>query len=200
MKSINKYVILSLISILLFSCESPCERSARIDGPAFAATFVYNFPEGKDLSNNVMVLYSYGKDIEYVEGYRPIPLHKGFYLDGPIPQVLGDAADIFYMNFTYEELENGDVPSDWKENWKNYLVPCSSRSNNYFPWEILCYMPYSPCSDGLTTTEVLRNDTIFLHTPLPIDVHVDTNILNKWIDNDELRDHLAYRERSNYIW
>ena len=183
-----KYSILFLlVAVIMTACETPCQRRMRIGGPEYYATFVYKFPEGKDLSQNVMILTSYhGEDdtVIYMHGYRPIPLHKGYYLDGPIITTKGGVKTFYYLTITYDDIDNGTAPSDWKENWRDYVIPCMTRYGVYCAYEELWYRGYLSCEDYRESE--LYNEDITLQTPIMEDVHVDTNILNQWIDENNL--------------
>lgn len=197
----TRFCLISIAVIAVFTmtaCESRCQREMRIDGPSYVSTFVYKFPEGQDLSNNVMIYASLtpsveGSDLEfrdYIHGYRPIPLHDGYFLDGPIPK-LPDSWSIYYMSFTYDDLDRGNVPEDWKTNLKNYIVPCWINAN-YTPFAELYSYAFCDCDDepcGYRRSE-LYNENYTLETPIMEDVHIDTNLLNLWIDNGELHSHM----------
>lgn len=190
MKKILFIVVVSVV-LLLSSCESPCERNDRIYGSEFYATYVYKFPEDRDLSKNVMVMSSNFDTVDFIPGYRPIPLHGGYYLDGPVPANFY-AGEIYYLDFTYDELENGMVPDDWKEHWKEHIVDCWTPQNLYIPWEGHAWCRgYSHCRPVEPYSD-LYNEGITLPTPIYVDVHVDTNILNRWIDNDSLDYHFIF--------
>lgn len=183
---IQRLTFLLLIALVMVACETPCQRSFRIDGPDYYATYVYKFPEGKDLSQNVMILTRYqGRDtVVFMQGYRPIPLHKGYYLDGPILAPMGSAPTFYYLTITYDEVDNGTAPSDWMEHWQDYVIPCTNRYNIYCAYEEFYYRGFMACEDYRESG--LYNEDITLATPIIEDVHTDTNILNQWIDENKL--------------
>ena len=192
------YIIPSIILVVfvLSACESKCERQMRIDGPSYACTFVYKFPEGRDLSNNIMITVRYdGRDTlfeSFYEGYRPIPLHNGYYMDGPISKQTG-SLDYYYLTITYDDIEQGTVPPEWKSHWKEYIVPCWRVTNIYCPYDEVYCNEFCDCDDepcGYLHSE-LYNEDITLHTPIVEDIHIDTNILNQWIDNEKIIFHMS---------
>lgn len=183
----RRYLYLLLLgAVAMTACETPCQRRFRIGGPDYCATFVYKFPEGKDLSQNVMILTRYqGRDtVIFMQGYRPIPLHNGYYLDGPILSPSRGIEPFYYLTITYDEIDNGTAPIDWKEHWQDYVIPCTNRYNIYCAYEELWYRGYMSCEDYRESE--LYNENITLPTPIIEDVHIDTNILNQWIDENNL--------------
>ena len=192
----KKYIILLLISITLVmtACETPCQRRYRIDGADWYSAFVYKFPEGRDLSNNVMVYKIPMVDsVRYIPGYRPIPLRDGYYLDGPIAKTGGEP-EFYYLTITYDEIESGTAPDDWIEHWKDYLIPCwRYPSYMYCAYSEFYFIGYCDCPDEECgfRHQVPYNEAIILETPIVEDIHIDTSIINQWIlENDLCSPHM----------
>lgn len=181
--------VIGVFCLFLASCEPLCKRKDHLQGPAYYATYVYKFKEGHDYSQNVMVM-ALGDQMYFNPGYRPIPLHDGYYLDGPLLQMEDVSPTIYYLDFTYDDITNGTAPVDWQSNWEKHIIPCWNRWNNYAPYDWGRCRGYSWCGD--IPSEDLYNDTIILETPFFVDTHIDTNILNSWIDNNSLNEHFMY--------
>jgi len=180
------YFLIGLLAIFFSSCESRCMQETRIDGYKYYSCFVYKFREGMDLSNNVMIMVR-GNNVIYEHGYRPIPLHDGYYLDGPIRRATY-VEPFYYLSFTYDDIENGTAPANWESHWRDYLIPCWVDGATYDPYENFCYYGYCECPDEPCgyRHQIPYNESITLHTPIMEDIHIDTNILNYKIDNNLL--------------
>lgn len=97
-------------------------------------------------------------------------LHNGYYLFvDPI-----NYTQWAYMPFTYDDLDNGNVPRDWKQNWEQYY---DTIHNPYEVMYVICSSNCDKCDvpfrcDTCSSTHYL--DTIILNrivetNPFPAD-------------------------------
>ena len=178
-------VLPCVFAVLFASCyESPCDRNMRISSPEYYSLYVYKFREGKDYSNNVVLISNTDDSTAYyISGFAPIKLHGGYYLGGNIPKLINPRGMIHYLTLTYSDLETGNVPDDWLEHWKDYRI---MPEECVFEW-FYCYGRCS-CDDAgcYYTRTKFYNRHITLDVPVEDDIHTDTAILNNRIDNNNL--------------
>lgn len=177
-------MFMSVLFILTVSCKPPCNG---FDEPEYTSLYIYKFMEGKDYSNHVIVIGSLQEgdtSAYYITGYEPIKLHGGYYLGGNIPSLPGPGNDnIHYLTLTYSDLESGNVPEDWFDHWWDYRILPEECVHEW-----VLYFGRSRCknSQWYYKNSAVYNPQITLHVPVTDDVHTDTSLINKLIDEDRL--------------
>ena len=179
---------LLLCSIWFFcSCkESTCDTAYRSGGPEYCSMYVYKFMEGKDYSDHVIVISPLRKgdsSAYYITGYEPIKLHGGYYLGGNIP-ALHDPEMIYYLTFTYSDLESGNVEEEWLDHWWDYRILPQECIFEWFYYYGRCSCVDARCN---YRNSPYYNPNVELHVPIVDDVHTDTSLINAMIDGNNLR-------------
>lgn len=172
-------VIIMLMSLTLHGCD--------IYGCSDSYVYLYKFEE-EDYANNVCVDFL-GSMVPYV----PCKLHNGYYYGGsvgyPIPveeTCIGYdygkwswVWDVYYLSFTYDDINAGRAPSDWLENWRNYVIAHTPYAEVYAgPWN---------CTGGPASK---REKMKFRGTDTTLRKHsyfiLDTTKVNKIIDKGQM--------------
>ena len=175
--------------LFLVSCgESPrdCDREFRLNGPEYCSLYIYKFKDGKDYSDNVIVispLREWDSSAYYITGYEPIKLHGGYYLGGNIPKLHNPQAEIHYLTLTYSDIENGNVPDNWIDHWWDYRIMPEECIHEWFYYRGRCSCDDAQCN---YRNSPFYNPGITLHMPVEDDIHTDTALINKMIDGDSL--------------
>ena len=172
--------------LLLQSCEKKwCEGKWWNNEDYFYMCNVYKFADGYDFSNNIAV-YSNGV-IASNQETRPIKLHDGYYLGGL--KVVAGLEWIFYLTLTYDDLYNGNMPDDLDETWEQYVVTDESNGSMFIkPYSEAYYYLANRCP---CYPNYYENFPAYCGG-CNITQHLDTNILNEWIDSGTLEIHLEH--------
>ena len=132
----KKYlVMIMLLSFTLYGCDR--------DYCTDSGVYLYKFEED-DYSNNVCVTYRGSS-----ENLVPYKLHNGYYYGGNVAVPEPDGVnvvsegygkwtwvwDVYYLSFTYDDIDAGRAPADWQENWRNYVIAHTPYAEVYAgPW------------------------------------------------------------------
>ncbi len=185
---VKKGIFLCAI-LFLCSCnesESDCDRKYRLGGPEYCSLYVYKFKEGKDYSNNVIVispLREGDSSAFYITGYEPIRLHGGYYLGGNIPALHTPVDMIHYLTLTYSDLENGNIEENWFDHWWDYRILPEECVHEWFYYYGRCSCDDAQCN---YRNSPFYNSNITLNVPVEDDAHTDTTLINTMIDKDSV--------------
>ena len=171
-------VAIALASCLFAGCEAPCPLFGN-DSDIYPASIV-KFIEEQDMSNNVYVYFYRGRGpvSSYME-YRPIALHKGYYLLHTIGAI--DTADMAFLSSTYDDLEGGLLPEDWQAHWQDYYDTIHN------PFMGVYYIHGSSCNKN-------NMGIPFYCNSCSSTFHIDTTMLNWMLEEDT-----SFLTNSEYI-
>ena len=174
-------VMIMLMSLAMHGCDHDyCEDSG---------VYLYKF-EGEDYANNVCV-DGRGRTGELV----PCKLHNGYYYGGnvgvPEPDginVMSDGYgkwtwlwDVYYLSFTYDDMDAGRAPADWRENWRNYVIAHTPYAEVYTgPWN--CSETGAPTGKKEQRKFECNDNSLRKHAYF----RLDTAKVNKIIDKGEM--------------
>lgn len=154
----------------------------KCEEPPGTYAYIYKFHEGADYSNYQSVAY-YNPETDHmlsyppVTGYRPIPLHNGYYVGGNLKLTDGGEYTVshtVYLSFTLDDVQNGDVPDDWMENYYSYIIDDNPFAE-FYEWDENVNLPFPPIQ-GCDN--------------YPDGRCIDTVLINTLIDNGELSHYL----------
>ena len=178
----KKFINIGIISALLLALHA-CQHGT-CDEPE---GYVYKFEDGKDYSNNVCVHPRLPLSYQI---YVPCKLHDGYYWGGnvdfgPSGSIWDTTArddyvyiwDVYYLSFTYDDVAKGRAPSDWQENWRNYVIAHTPFAEIYAgPWH--CFGFKNPASKFRRGDSTMKKyDQTY---------RLDTTKVNKLIDKGKL--------------
>lgn len=175
-KHVSSLTIIALFCFLLQGCIIHKENE-----PPIVYAYIYKFYEGTDYSNYQCVAY-YTPETDHMlsypplTGYRPIPLHNGYYVGGNLKLTDGGdytASHAVYLSFTLDDIQNGNVPDDWMENYYPYIIEDNPFAE-FYEWNETANLPIP--SYGCDN--------------YPDEMCIDTALLNMLIDNGELSQYL----------
>lgn len=188
----KKFIYIGMVSALFFAAQA-CDHGT-CDQPY---GYVYKFELGKDYSKNVCVNAS---DPPSIQTFIPCKLHDGYYWGGnlqfgPVSEKWDTSSiddilyiwDVYYLSFTYDDVANDRAPSDWQENWRNYVIAHSPWAEIYAgPWH--CFGLKNPGSKFKSGDSTMKKYAYYW---------IDTTKVNKLIDKGELG--YEYFKRMDFI-
>ena len=130
---------------------------------------VIKFKDGQDMSRQYVTR---GKpERNQNNGLVLLPLHNGYYLCMRFSRPYESHPNFVYLfSFTNEELSNGEVPEDWANHWRDYVVADGTCIEDLF--EVMADCCEKDCGHPAYCNHC--------------DPHLDTTILNKMIDDSTL--------------
>ena len=177
MKAKTIIVAMVLASCLFAGCEAPCPLFGN-DSDVYPASIV-KFREGQDMSNNLYAYFYQGHLRSYMD-YRPIALSNGYYLMHTIGEI--DTIQMAFLSCTYDDLEAGLLPEDWKDHWQDYYDTVRN--------------PYKEIYEIYGSTCNKNNYGIpFYCSSCSNTFHIDTTMLNRMLEENP-----SFLTNSEYIF
>ena len=88
----------------------------------FRVYAIIKFKDGQDMSSQY-VTHGIPPERNHIAALSLIPLHNGYYLCGHVSRPYKDHPNfVYFFSFTPDEMNSNQVPEDWIDHWRDYVV------------------------------------------------------------------------------
>ena len=160
--------------LILTGCG--CSDNSGGDFPYF---YVFKYVGGEDLSHHVEIIDNCQPMPIFLDSAEciPIKLNQNYFLNLKHP-INYDYSKARLLLITIDDIENGNVPENWKEHWEEYVMDGNPYEEFY-----ICFASHCKYS------EVYYKDFPFYRSGCG-DKGIDKNIINNMIDEGTLFNYL----------